>query len=134
MTAETILLSLHLSAPEIILAVGALVLLMIGVFAGERSGPLVTTLAIIVLLVSGLWLLVLPADGLAFGGVYMADGFSRFMKLVALVGSLVAIFMSIGHARENQLDKFEYPVLLVLATLGFMLLYHLSSSLGRSRN
>ncbi|WP_454849037.1 NADH-quinone oxidoreductase subunit NuoN [Rhizobium binxianense] len=122
MTAETILLSLHLSAPEIILAVGALVLLMIGVFAGERSGPLVTTLAIILLLVSGLWLLILPADGLAFGGVYMADGFSRFMKLVALIGSLVAIFMSIGHARENQLDKFEYPVLLVLATLGILLM------------
>ncbi len=52
----------------------------------------------------------------------MADGFSRFMKLVALIGSLVAMFMSIGHARENQLDKFEFPVLLVLATLGILLM------------
>jgi NADH-quinone oxidoreductase subunit N len=63
-----------------------------------------------------------PAEGLAYGGVYMADGFSRFMKLVALIGSLVAMFMSIGHARENQLDKFEFPVLLVLATLGILLM------------
>ncbi|MBY5459458.1 NADH-quinone oxidoreductase subunit NuoN [Rhizobium leguminosarum] len=122
MTAETILLSLHLSAPELILAVGALVLLMVGVFSGERSGLVVTGLAIVLLLASGLWLLVVPAEGLAYGGVYMADGFSRFMKLVALIGSLVAIFMSIGHARENQLDKFEFPVLLVLATLGILLM------------
>ncbi|MBY3154248.1 NADH-quinone oxidoreductase subunit NuoN [Rhizobium laguerreae] len=122
MTAETILLSLHLSAPELILAVGALVLLMVGVFSGERSGLLVTGLAIVLLLASGLWLLFVSAEGLAYGGVYMADGFSRFMKLVALIGSLVAIFMSIGHARENQLDKFEFPVLLVLATLGILLM------------
>ena len=45
MTAETILASLHLSTPELILAVGAMVLLMIGVFAGERSSGLVTWLA-----------------------------------------------------------------------------------------
>ncbi|QKK28555.1 NADH-quinone oxidoreductase subunit NuoN [Rhizobium indicum] len=122
MTAETILLSLHLSAPELILAVGALVLLMVGVFSGERSGLVVTGLAIVLLLASGLWLFFVPAEGLAYGGVYMADGFSRFMKLVALIGSLVAMFMSIGHARENQLDKFEFPVLLVLATLGILLM------------
>ncbi|MGO8655971.1 NADH-quinone oxidoreductase subunit N, partial [Rhizobium ruizarguesonis] len=53
MTAETILLSLHLSAPELILAVGALVLLMVGVFSGERSGLVVTGLALVLLLASG---------------------------------------------------------------------------------
>ncbi|ANL27476.1 NADH dehydrogenase (quinone) subunit N 1 [Rhizobium phaseoli] len=122
MTAETILLSLHLSVPELILAVGALVLLMVGVFSGERSGLVVTGLAIVLLLAPALWLLFVPAEGLAYGGVYMADGFSRFMKLVALIGSLVALFMTMGHARENQLDKFEFPVLLVLATLGILLM------------
>ncbi|MBB3389663.1 NADH-quinone oxidoreductase subunit N [Rhizobium sp. BK275] len=122
MTAETISLSLYLSAPEIILAIGALVLLMIGVFAGERSGPLVSTLAMIVIAISGLWLIFIPGDGLAYGGVYLADGFARFMKVLALIGSFVALFMSMGLARENQLDKFEFPVLLVLCTLGIMLM------------
>ncbi|WP_416065985.1 NADH-quinone oxidoreductase subunit NuoN [Rhizobium sp. ZK1] len=122
MTAETISLSLYLSAPEIILAIGALVLLMIGVFAGERSGPLVSTLAMIVIAISGLWLIFVPGDGLAYGGVYLADGFARFMKVLALIGSFVALFMSMGLAKENQLDKFEFPVLLVLCTLGIMLM------------
>lgn len=122
MTAETISLSLYLSAPEIILAIGALVLLMIGVFAGERSGPLVSTLAMIVIAISGLWLIFVPGDGLAYGGVYLADGFARFMKVLALIGSFVALFMSMGLAKENQLDKFEFPVLLMLCTLGIMLM------------
>ncbi|MFS8045003.1 NADH-quinone oxidoreductase subunit NuoN [Rhizobium sp. BR 314] len=122
MTADTILASLHLSIPEIILAVGALALLMIGVFSGERSGPTVTGLAIALLAAAGLWIIFVPGEGLAYGGAYLADGFSRFMKIVALVGSIVAMFLSMGHAREQQLDRFEFPVLLVLATLGILLM------------
>ncbi|MGG6895402.1 NADH-quinone oxidoreductase subunit NuoN [Rhizobium sp. BR 315] len=122
MTADTIFASLHLSIPELILAVGALALLMIGVFSGERSGPMVTGLAIALLAVAGLWIIFVPGEGLAYGGAYLADGFSRFMKIVALVGSIVAMFLSMGHAREQQLDRFEFPVLLVLATLGILLM------------
>lgn len=122
MTADTILASLHLSIPELILAVGALVLLMIGVFSGERSGPMVTGLAIALLAVAGLWIIFVPGEGLAYGGAYLADGFSRFMKIVALIGSIVTMFMSMGQAREQQLDRFEFPVLLVLATLGILLM------------
>ncbi|MDE1992918.1 MAG: NADH-quinone oxidoreductase subunit NuoN [Rhizobiaceae bacterium] len=122
MTADTILASLHLSIPELILAVGALALLMIGVFSGERSGPMVTGLAIAVLAIAGLWIIFVPGEGLAYGGAYLSDGFARFMKIVALVGSIVAMFLSMGQARELQLDRFEFPVLLLLATLGILLM------------
>ncbi|MBB3399322.1 MULTISPECIES: NADH-quinone oxidoreductase subunit NuoN [unclassified Rhizobium] len=122
MTSETILASLHLSIPELILAVGALVLLMVGVFSGERSGRMVSVLALIVLAAAALWLIFVPSEGVAYGGVFLSDGFGRFMKITALVGSMVALFMSLGLARENQLDKFEFPVLLVLCTLGILLM------------
>ncbi|MDM9629417.1 NADH-quinone oxidoreductase subunit NuoN [Rhizobium sp. S152] len=122
MTSETILASLHLSIPELILAVGSLVLLMIGVFAGERSGRMVSILAMLVLAAAALWLVFVPSEGLAYGGVFLSDGFGRFMKVTALVGSVVALFMSLGLAKENQLDKFEFPVLIVLCTLGILLM------------
>src|SRR6478609_4490510 len=122
MTSETLLASLHLSIPELILAIGSLVLLMIGVFSGERSGRMVSVLAIILLAVAALWLVFVPSEGLAYGGVFLSDGFGRFMKVTALVGSIVALFMSLGLAKENQLDKFEFPVLLVLCTLGILLM------------
>jgi NADH-quinone oxidoreductase subunit N len=122
MTSETLLASLHLSIPELILAIGSLVLLMIGVFSGERSGRMVSVLAIILLAVAALWLVFVPSEGLAYGGVFLSDGFGRFMKATALVGSIVALFMSLGLAKENQLDKFEFPVLIVLCTLGILLM------------
>ena len=108
MTSETILASLHLSIPELILAVGALVLLMIGVFSGERSGRMVSVLAMIVLAAAAVWLVFVPSEGVAYGGAFLSDGFGRFMKITALVGSITALFMSLGLARENQLDKFEF--------------------------
>ena len=122
MNTDSLSLSLHLVTPELILALGALALLMLGVFAGEKSSRLVSGLAVAVLAVAGLWLIVSPAEGEAFGGVYVADAFSHFMKIITLVASIVAIFMSVGRARAEQLDKPEFPVLLLLATLGMMLM------------
>lgn len=122
MTSELFLASLQLAMPEIILAVGALALLMIGVFSGERSAPTVTGLAVALIVASGLWLVLVPGEGEAFGGAFLLDPFARFMKVVALIGSVTAMIMTVGHARSEQLDRFEFPVLLVLATLGMMLL------------
>ncbi|MFN7023680.1 MAG: NADH-quinone oxidoreductase subunit NuoN [Pseudorhizobium sp.] len=122
MTSELFLASMQLAMPEIILAVGALALLMIGVFSGERSAPTVTGLAVALIIASGLWLVLVPGEGEAFGGAFMLDPFARFMKVVALIGSVTAMIMTVGHARSEQLDRFEFPVLLVLATLGMMLL------------
>ncbi|NGO64454.1 NADH-quinone oxidoreductase subunit NuoN [Rhizobium daejeonense] len=127
MTAETLLASLHLVTPELILAVGALALLMIGVFAGEKSATTVTGLAVALLIISGVWLVLVPAEGSAFGGAYVADGYARFMKVLALIGSITAMIMAVGHARFDHLDKFEFPVLLVLATLGVMLMISASN-------
>jgi len=122
MTAELLSISLQLSMPEIILAVGALALLMIGVFSGEKSGPLVTGLAVALLAVAGLWLIFMPGEGEAYGGAFLLDPFARFMKVLALIGSIVAMVMSVGSGRSDQLDRFEFPVLLVLSTLGMLLL------------
>ena len=122
MTSELFLASLQLAMPEIILAVGALALLLIGVFSGERSAPTVTGLAVALIIASGLWLVLVPGEGVAFGGAFVLDPFTRFMKAVALIGSVTAMIMTVGHARSEQLDRFEFPVLLVIATLGMMLL------------
>ena len=63
MTADTILASLQLSMPELILAVGAMALLMIGVFSGEKSATTVTGLAVALLIIAGLWLVMVTGVG-----------------------------------------------------------------------
>lgn len=122
MTAETLLASLQLSIPELILAVGAMALLMIGVFAGEKSTSTVTGLAVAVLIIAGLWLVLKTGEGEAYGGAFLSDPFAKFMKVLALIGSITAMVMTVGHARSAQIDRFEFPVLLVLATLGMLLM------------
>jgi len=122
MTAELLSQSLQLSMPELILAVGALALLMIGVFSGEKSSVTVTGLAVALLAVAGLWLIFSPAEGQAYGGAFILDPFARFMKVLALIGSITAMVMSVGHAKSDKLNQFEFPVLMVLSTLGMLVL------------
>lgn len=122
MTAEILFASLRIATPELILAVGALVLLMIGVFSGDKSTNTVMGLSVALLVVVGLWIIFAPASGEAFGGVYVADAFGNFMKVLALIGSIVAMILSVGHGRSEPIGRFEFPVLLVLATLGIMLM------------
>ncbi len=128
MTAE-LTQSLTLTMPELILAVGAMVLLMIGVFSGERANTTVSGLAVAILIGAGAWMLVMGNDGSAFGGAFVSDPFARFMKLLSLVGSLVTLVMSVGFARAEKFDKFEYPVLIMLSTLGMMLMISASDML-----
>ncbi len=106
--------------PEIILAVGAMVLLMIGVFGGRSY--LVFGLAMGLLGGTALVLLLTPNYGETFGGSFVLDEFSHILKLLVLVGSFFAIAMSWAFAKSQSFDKFEYPVLIVLATLGMMLM------------
>ena len=44
------------------------------------------------------------------------------MKVVVLIGSIAAIIMSTGYAREQGFARFEYPLLIVIATLGMMMM------------
>ena len=119
---STILASITLSAPEMILAVGALFLLMVGVFAGEKSSEPVSWLAVLVIALAGGWMIFNPSEGQAYSGAFISDAFGRFMKILVLIGSTGALFMSISLAKAEKIDKFEYPVLIVLATLGMMLM------------
>ena len=108
--------------PEIILAVGAMVALMIGVFAGEGSTRLVNGFAILLLIVAGGVVIFAPIAGVTFNDAFIVDPFARFMKVLVLIGSIVAIVMSSGFAREQKFERFEFPVLIVIATLGMMMM------------
>src|SRR5690606_22505451 len=114
--------SLALLAPELIVAIGAIALLMVGVYSGERANTTVNGLAVAVLIAAAAWMLLFGTDGAAFDTAFISDSFARFMKCLALIGSAVALIMSVGFARAEKFDKFEYPVLVLLATVGMMLM------------
>jgi NADH-quinone oxidoreductase subunit N len=109
--------------PEIVLVFGAMLLLMVGAFRGEGAARLVDSAAILLLLAAGLIVAWLPEEKLVtFGGSFVVDGFARFLKLLALTGSAVAILMSLNYLAAEKQQKFEYSILIVLSTAGMMML------------
>ncbi len=110
-----------LAAPELILAIGAMVLLLIGAYGGDRMYRPVTTLSV-VLLVVALAAVIWGRDGTTFEGAFVVDGFARFLKVLALIGSASAIVMGVAYIRAENFERFEYPVLIVLATLGMLMM------------
>jgi NADH-quinone oxidoreductase subunit N len=109
--------------PEMLLALGAMVLLMVGAFRGEQATRGIAGTAILLLVLTGLIIVWLPAGTLVtFGGSFVVDGFARFLKLLALTGSAVAILMSSNYLAVEKQEKFEYSILILLSTTGMMML------------
>src|ERR1700731_4143079 len=109
--------------PEIILAIGAMALLMLGVYRTPRTEILIDVLSIILLVIAGVAVVLLPEGKLvAFGGSFIVDNFARFLKVLAIAGSAAAILMSIDYDRREGQQRFEYSVLIVLSTLGMLML------------
>jgi len=109
--------------PEIVLACAAMVLLLIGVFRGEGSTRLVSWLAVLVLI--GILILAAKADfgrNTAFYGMFVTDSFALFMKTLVLIGSAVSIVMSMRYNEDHRIARFEFPVLVLLATTGMMVM------------
>jgi NADH-quinone oxidoreductase subunit N len=123
-------LSLSLAAPELIIALGALALLMVGVYSGEKANTTVTGLAVAILIAAGAWMLLFTGNGSGFGGAFVSDSFGRFMKVLTLIGSVVTLIMSVGFAKAEKFDKFEYPVLIMLSTLGMLLMISANSMIA----
>ncbi len=112
----------YAARPEIALAVMAMALLMIGVFRKERSADLVSTLSLLALAVTAFLVIFGTGEGRieAFGGAFVVDGLARVMKALVLFASGLAIIMSVHFMKWERMERFEYPLLIVLATLGMM--------------
>lgn len=109
--------------PELILAAGALVLLMVGAYGGERSHFTISVLAIILLVAASAAVVLLPAGRLAtFNGSFVVDDFARFVKVLAFGGTAAAILMSFDYVKRAGMRKFEYPVLMMLSAVGMGML------------
>ena len=119
----TLYASVHLASVETILAAGVFVVLMIGTFRGDRSLVPLTWVAVGILALAGVHLLIVPAAGATgFGGLYIGDAFSTFLKVLILGGAAVSMVLALPYLRESATARFEYPVLLMLSALGMCMM------------
>ena len=110
--------------PELVLAVGAMVLLMLGAFREQASTtPLITGLTVALLVLAGVLELTLPAGKLTtFGNSFIVDDFARFLKILTLIGSAATLILSAEFLGDPSRRIFEYSILVLLSSLGMMVL------------
>ncbi|MBS0253240.1 MAG: NADH-quinone oxidoreductase subunit NuoN [Proteobacteria bacterium] len=115
---------LQVVLPELILAIGAIALLMVGVFMknGEAAGRVVSWLAVGLLIVVGIAVFEQGGSATVFNGAFVSDSFTRFLKIVILVGAALTLLMTFDNFTRAKLLLFEYPVLVLLATLGMLMM------------
>jgi NADH-quinone oxidoreductase subunit N len=119
-------------APELIMAGSGLMLLIVGVLQkNDRSMGLLSVLAILAMAVAAYFAVTLPSsDESAFGGAFVNDGFARFSKVLILLGSALTIVMAQGYFEREKIARFEFPVLVIFATVGMLLMVSASSFLA----
>jgi len=108
--------------PEIILAAGALMLVLFGAIRGERSSGIINVLALVLIAAAFIAVLMLPSERIeTMGGSFVVDSFAKFMKSLTLIASGAGIILSIDFMRRARINRFEYPILIVLSTIGMMM-------------
>jgi NADH-quinone oxidoreductase subunit N len=105
--------------PEIFLACAAMALLLFGVFRKDNAATTVAWLAVATLVVTAVLVIGAP-QGTALGAQFRSTDFGVFMKVLILAGSALAIIMSRSYMERENVWRFEYSVLILLATLGMM--------------
>ncbi len=117
--------SLWPALPEILLAVGALAMILIGAIRGQSAATQRVIDAMAIALMGIALLIVLGQDSarvLTFERAFVSDSFARFMKVLTLAGSMMAVLLAIDYMKRRGIEKFEYPILITLATLGMLMM------------
>ena len=109
--------------PEIVLAIGAMLMLMLGVVGSERNSAAINGLCVVVLIVvAGFLLAVPPGRHTLFGGSFVLDDYARYLKLLTLIGSAGTLILAHNYLTQEHLQKFEFGTLVLLSTLGMLML------------
>jgi len=109
--------------PEIFMALMAMGLLIVGVIQGNESTGVVSTAAILGLAIAGVLLLGIGwEDRQVMNGMFKIDQFTGFMKLIVLVGLGASLALSFKYLAQEGMERFEYPVLVLLSGVGMMVM------------
>jgi NADH-quinone oxidoreductase subunit N len=110
-----------LALPEIVLAVSGLLILVGGVI--PKKDPFFgVSMAVIGALMLAAVMVLGQGEGTAFLGQFVTDAFARFTKVLILLGAALAVVLSLDFNAREGLARFEFPVLILLSTVGMMIM------------
>jgi NADH-quinone oxidoreductase subunit N len=118
------------ATPEIFMAVMIMSLMMFGVFQKQSSvtdeintSSVVSYMSIAVLVLALFITVTFAGDRIAvFNNLFITDTFAVFTKVMVLFASAVTILMAQDYLERHKIARFEYPILILFATLGMMMM------------
>lgn len=115
---------LNIILPEIVISVFAMGALVASVYTGkDRMAGLLTWVTAGLMALVALWIaFVGGGTNVGFGGMFHDDAFARFAKVTILLSAAVVLVMSQDYMARRGMLRFEYPVLVALASVGMMVM------------
>ncbi len=111
----------QVALPEIVLAISGMAILLFGVFY-RRDASLPCTMLVLGAFLIAAFLVIAGPDGTGYGGLFVVDAFSRFVKILILAGAALALMLSLDYNRHEGIARFEFPVLILFAVVGMMVM------------
>ena len=108
---------LSLAAPEILLSLAAMALLLVGAIGGQKASPAVAVLAGLSLLSAAI-LAASDPHGTAFAGGFVGDNLAAFSRTAIYAMSAVGVLLGDRWLAARNDAKFELPILIMLAAVG----------------
>ena len=116
-------MSVLLSGPEIIVILGACVVLMLCLVPRPGQGGLIAGLSLVMIaLAAGMSATLGHMPQSAYQGMFAVDGIATYFKLVLYLGTALTVLISGGYLRSENTDKGEFYVLLLFALSGAMIM------------
>ncbi len=107
--------------PELVLACCGMGILIFGVLNKRDTFLASSMLTVGAFLLAGLLVLMAPM-GVGFNGQFTNDAFSLFVKLLILAAAALSVVVSLDYNEHTNLKRFEFPVLILYATTGMLLM------------
>ena len=108
--------------PELFISISVMIFLMLGVFI-KKSFKLINLLTIISLFFAIILVFNQPNETIKiFNQSYIIDKFSIFMKILTLFFCLLILISSKDYIKKNNIDRMEYPIIVLASTLGMLLM------------
>ena len=108
--------------PEIIIFFSVLSLLIYGAFSKNRSFINVNFLIIVVLTIAALSLFFVNSKSAVFNNSFINNYLTIHIKLFVLIVGIIVVYISSSYLNKNELNIFEYPILLLFSILGMLVM------------
>jgi len=115
-------LALKLDLPELILSVSILVILIFGAIRGDKGMTSVSALSGAALIAAAFAAAFFTAYGTVFNGSFIVDQVALFAKVAIYAAGVLIIALGQGYFDRVGSRRFEFPILIMLATLGMSMM------------